>query len=271
MAGYVNSSGTGLDFWLVKTDSFGNALWNKTYGGEHLEVAQSLVQTVDGGYALAGSTYSSGVGYDFYLVRTDAVGNMMWNRTYGGADDEFGYSVVETSDGGYAIAGYTDGPSGDDFWLVKIDSAGIVLWSKTYGGTTGTLALSVVQTVDGGYAMAGCTQSYGAVSADSLLVKTDTECGLTQTGLTASTINVYRGRTDPDWNYVRVRIWTIREPSWIYGDINMDGIVDVKDLYIIGRNYGKTFSLLSLTGIIAVAGVRTVKKRKQSKQSSCIS
>ena len=66
-------------------------------------------------------------------------------------------------------------------------------------------------------------------------------------------------------------MWLIKEPSWIYGDINMDGVVDAKDLYIVGRNYGKTFSLLSLTGIIAVAGIRIVKKRKQYKQASYIS
>jgi hypothetical protein len=271
MAGYANSSDTSLDFWLVRTDSAGNALWNRTYGGENREIAYSLVQTIDGGFALAGFMNSSSSGYDFYLVKTDAVGNMVWSRTYGGAGDDNGCSVVETSDGGYAIAGFTHGPSGADFWLVRTDSAGVVLWSKTYGGTTGTVALSVVQTRDGGYAMGGSTLSYDTVDADCLLVKTDTECGLTQTGLTANAITVYRGRTDQDWNYVRVRIWLIKEPTWMYGDINMDGIVDSKDLYIIGRNYGKTFSLLSLSGIIAVAGIHTVKKRKQPKQPSYIS
>jgi hypothetical protein len=88
---------------------------------------------------------------------------------------------------------------------------------------------------------------------------------LARTGLTSNPITLYRGQTDLDWNYVRVRIWLIKEPSWIYGNINMDGIVDTQDLYILSRNYGKTFSLLSLSGIKAIAGIHTYKKRKPPK------
>jgi len=123
----------------------------------------------------------------------------------------------------------------------------------------------VVQTSDGGYALACHTVSYGVNNVDFWLVKTDVELGLAWTSLTNSTITLYRGLTDPFWNYVRVRIWTIKEPTWIYGDINMDGVVDATDLYILGRNYGKTLSLLSLSGITAIAGIRIVKKRKQPK------
>jgi hypothetical protein len=150
-------------------------------------------------------------------------------------------------------------------------NGGALAWSKTYGGTGWDEAYSVVQTGDGGYALAGYTDSYGAGGADFWLVKTDVELGLVRTGLTNNTIILYRGRTDLDWNYIRVRMWLIKEPSWIYGDINMDGTVDVKDLYILSRNYGKTFSLLSLSGIIAIAGIHTVKKRKHDKQPSYIS
>jgi len=97
------------------------------------------------------------------------------------------------------------------------------------------------------------------------LVKTDVEMGLALTSLTNNAITLYRGKNDHYWNYVRVRIWLIKEPTWIYGDINMDGVVDAKDLYILSRNYGKTLSLLSLSGIIAIAGIQTIKKRKQTK------
>jgi len=138
--------------------------------------------------------------------------------------------------------------------------------SKTYGGLGADFARSVVQTSDGGYALAGYTDSFGAGGYDFYLVKTDVEMGLARTGLTNNTITLYRGKTDLYWNYVRVRIWLIKEPTWIYGDINMDGVVDVKDLYIVGRNYGKTLSLLSLTGIIGIASIHTIKKRKQPKQ-----
>jgi hypothetical protein len=276
LAGSTKSYGAGdTDFWLVRTDSAGNMLWSKTYGGTVDDVAYSLIQTSDGGYALAGSTKSYGAGnYDFWLVRTDSSGNMLWSKTYGGTSEDFAYSMIQTSDGGYALTGYTKSygvgtPSYSNIWLIKTDRFGNAQWSKTYEGSNNDFAYSIIQTSDGGYALAGQTYSYGSGGSDVWLIKTDTEsgssAGLSMTELTNSTITLYHGSADPYWNYVRVRIWLIKEPTWIYGDINMDGIVDAKDLYIIGRNYGKTFSLLSLTGIVAVAGIRTVKKRKQAK------
>jgi hypothetical protein len=272
--GYALAGYTGSDFWLVKTDSAGNMLWSKTYGGTSFDVAYSLVQTGDGGYALAGITNSYGAGsFDFWLVKTDSAGNMLWSKTYGGTSYEDAYSLVQTGDGGYALAGYTNsyGAGSGDVWLVKTDGAGNTQWSRTYGGTGNDYALSLVQTGDGGCALACFTASYGAGAVDFWLVKTDVEVGLAMMQLTQNSIILYRGTTDPYWNYVRVRIWLIKEPTWIYGDINMDGAVDAKDLYIIGRNYGKSLSLLSLGGIIGIAGIRTVKKRKQSKQPSYIS
>ena len=142
---------------------------------------------------------------------------------------------------------------------------GTLAWSRTYGGTNNEQAQSVVQTGDGGYALAGSIKSFGAGDWDFWLVKTDTEIGLALTALTNNTITLCRGRTDLDWNYVRVRIWTIQEPTWQYGDLDMDGDVDAHDLWILSQNYGKTFSLLSLTGIIAIAGIHTYKTRKKPK------
>jgi hypothetical protein len=98
---------------------------------------------------------------------------MLWSKTYGGTDDDIGYSVVQTSDGGYAIAGYTVGASPGDAYLVKTDESGTMLWSKTYGGTGNDIGYSVVQTSDGGYAIAGSTNSFGADGYDVYLVKTD--------------------------------------------------------------------------------------------------
>jgi hypothetical protein len=177
VAGSTISFGAGLsDVWLIKTDSDGNMLWNKTYGDVYNDCAFSLVATSDGGYALAGFTYFFAAGgYDFYLVRTDSDGNMLWNQTYGGPDIDMGYSLVGTSDGGFAIAGETDsfGAGLSDFWLVRTDSDGNMLWNKTYGGTENDRGWSVVLTNDGGYAIAGSTESFGAGKEDVWLVKTD--------------------------------------------------------------------------------------------------
>ncbi len=124
LGGWTDSFGAGgYDFWLVKTDSSGNVLWNQTYGGGNNDRAESVVQTGDGGYAMVGRTSSFGVGIDdFWLVKTDSSGNVLWNQTYGGAGIDWAQSVVQTGDGGYALGGWTDsfGAGGYDFWLVKM-------------------------------------------------------------------------------------------------------------------------------------------------------
>ncbi|MGD0496125.1 MAG: hypothetical protein ABSB28_08805 [Candidatus Bathyarchaeia archaeon] len=176
LAGYTNSSGAGGDdFWLVKTNSSGSMVWNQTYGGTGDEQASSVIQTSDGGYALAGYTTSFGAGdYDFWLVRTDSSGNMLWNRTYGSAGDDEAECVIQTGDG-YALAGLTNstGAGGLDFWLVKTDSNGTPQWNRTYGGAGDEAANALLQTSDTGYALAGWTTSYGAGGYDFWLVKTD--------------------------------------------------------------------------------------------------
>jgi hypothetical protein len=130
MAGSTTAFGAGgSDFWLIKTDSFGNMMWNKTYGGADSDSALDLVQTSEGGYALAGFTNSFGVGEtDFWLVKTDSSGNMQWNQIYGGQSYETAWAIVQTGDGGYALAGSTSsfGAGGHDFWLIKTDEYGVI-------------------------------------------------------------------------------------------------------------------------------------------------
>jgi hypothetical protein len=156
IGGYTSSSGAGYtDFWLAKTDASGNMQWNRTYGGALMDDAYSLVATSDGGYALAGETWSFGAGEnDFWLVKTDAMGNMEWNRTYGGTGDDVAYSLVATSDGGYAIAGEQLSFGSSGAWLVKTDSSGNMQWNITYGGEVDSFT-SVVKTSDGGCALTG--------------------------------------------------------------------------------------------------------------------
>jgi hypothetical protein len=179
LAGMTESFGHGSDrddFWLVKTDSSGNMEWNQTYGGTKNEYGFCLAQTSDGGYAMAGSTYSFGAGnHDSWLVKTDAFGNMEWNQTYGGTDADGATSLIQTADGGYVLAGSTRsfGAGEDDFWLIKTDEVGKMQWNRTYGGTGSDIAISLIETSDGGYALVGYTESFGAGSDDFWFVKTD--------------------------------------------------------------------------------------------------
>jgi hypothetical protein len=177
LVGMTGSYGVGDgDFWLVKTDANGTGLWNQTYGGVFTDIAYCVIQTSDGGYALAGYTESFGAGGDdFWLVKTDATGNLDWNQTYGGGGSDIAYSVIQTGDGGYALAGYTEsyGAGGADFGLVKTSADGSELWSHTFGGPKDDVAYCVIQTSGGGYALAGYTESFGAGVANMWLVKTD--------------------------------------------------------------------------------------------------
>ena len=172
IAGYTNSFGVGsYDVYLVKTNAAGSMLWSRTYGGTGSDIGQSVVQTTDGGYAIAGYTSSFGAGgYDVYLVKTDAEGTMQWNQTWGGVNSDYALSVVQTSDGGYAIAGYSNLVGNYDVYLVKTDAAGTLQWNQTYGGTDHEYGRSVVQTTDGGYIIAGYTS---AGNNDVYLIKTD--------------------------------------------------------------------------------------------------
>jgi hypothetical protein len=173
--GETASYGAGYsDFWLVKTDSNGITQWNRTYGGENYDDAFALIQTPDSGYALAGGTDSYGAGgIDSWLVKTDSNGITQWIRTYGGAERDAAHALLQTTDGGYALAGWTEsyGAGSADCWLVKTDSNGRSQWNQTYGGKDYDYAFALIQTTDENYVLAGATTSYGARGYDSWLVK----------------------------------------------------------------------------------------------------
>jgi len=175
VAAWTFSFGAGSsDFYLLKTDANGDTLWTRTYGGSDGEEASSVAQTADGGFIIAGGTGSFGAGrMDVYLVRTDADGDTLWTRAYGGSASEFGLSVQQTTDGGYIVGGYTEsfGAGSSDCYLLKTDANGDTVWTRTYGGSADEYAESVQQTTDGGYVIAGWTFDLG--DYDVYLIKTD--------------------------------------------------------------------------------------------------
>src|SRR3972149_78207 len=177
ITGTITSFGAGgQDVYLIKTDAGGNSLWTKTFGGITYDVGNSVRQTTDGGYIIAGTTYSFGVGNaDVYLIKTDANGNTLWTKTFGRTNSDLGYSVQQTTDGGYVIAGLTDsfGAGLYDVYLIKTNGSGDTLWTKTFAGRHIDEGYSVQQTTDGGFVITGYTGSFGAGNADVYLIKTD--------------------------------------------------------------------------------------------------
>jgi len=177
MAGYTESFGEGKeDVYLIKTDSAGDTIWSRTFGGDKEDFGLSVQQIKDGGYIISGATQSLETGsYDVYLIKTDIIGDTTWTKTYGGDNYDCGYSVQQTSDGGYIIAGWTGsyGSGLEDVYLIKTDSAGDTIWSRTFGGDRYDYGYSVKCTSDGGYIIAGQTQSFGEGGFDVYLIKTD--------------------------------------------------------------------------------------------------
>jgi len=175
--GYTNSFGAGADdVYLIKTNSVGDTLWTRTYGGSGTESGYSVRQTTDGGYIIAGRTNSFGLlSYDFYLVKTDANGDTLWTRHYGGNATDTASKVRQTSDGGYVVLGYTQsyGAGGQDIWLVKTNSTGDTLWTHTYGELSTQSGSSVEQTTDGGYIINGRTNYATHGNYDYYVVKTN--------------------------------------------------------------------------------------------------
>ncbi|HWQ66383.1 MAG TPA: hypothetical protein VN372_05890 [Methanospirillum sp.] len=192
-ANITNAHGNG-DLWAVRLDGDGNLIWESAYGGNESDYGLSVKSTADGGSVIVGTTgsYSGDVtGYhgngDLWVLRLDPSGNSVWQKALGGNQTDEGGDILQTSDGGYTLVGYTLSDDGDatghhgggDLWMIRLDPGGNLLWQKTLGGSRRESGGSIIQTSDGGYAITGnsyssdgdATTNHG--SSDVWVVKTD--------------------------------------------------------------------------------------------------
>jgi len=184
IAGYRISDEDGVrNIFMVRTDASGNELWNRTYMASEMGYAMSVAVLPDDSLVLAGVTYTYTGIAKARLIKTDANGNEIWNKTYGGPEKDEAHYVIPSGDGGFAIAGYTQSfgnQNGDffvngtgDMWLLKVDEQGNEQWNMTYGGDGVDEAYYVAQSADGGYLIGGTTRSFSNGSDRAYLVKTD--------------------------------------------------------------------------------------------------
>jgi hypothetical protein len=161
------------DLWLIKTNPAGILEWDRTFGGLGREMGFFVQQTRDGGYIITGGKKSFWIGdYHVWVIKTDPSGILEWDKTFAGSGEDLGFSVQQTKDDGYIIAGYTSTPDGRKAWLIKLDPAGNKEWDRALGKKDSE-ASSIQQTEDGGYIITGYTSSYGAGKEDVWLIKAD--------------------------------------------------------------------------------------------------
>jgi len=180
--GYAIAGSTGLKLWgevncwVIKLDAKGNMEWDNDFGGTGWDEIFSIVQTKDGSFVTTGCVWSKGTGRgDIYIAKLNKNGDLVWDKTFGGSEDDEAHSIIQTEDGGYVVTGFTvSEDTGDrDIWVIKLDKDGNKVWDKTIGGASEDWANSIVQTEDEGYMVAGWTKSIGAGKTDVWIVKLD--------------------------------------------------------------------------------------------------
>lgn len=169
--GDVSGNHGEADYWILNINSSGDLIWQKCYGGNADDQAQSITSTIDGGFVIVGHSSSNngdvfgnhGLG-DYWAIKIDGDGILQWQNTYGGSNYDDAFSVVNTNDSSYIILGYTQSIDGDiigfhggisDYWVVKIDSNGVLIWQKCFGGSFSEEGFSINKSIDNTYILAG--------------------------------------------------------------------------------------------------------------------
>ncbi len=172
---HTNSLSSSYDYWVLKINKTGDIIWEKCYGGSDDEVLNSIKLTSDSGFILNGSSRSKNGNVtknegeqDYWIVKLNSIGEIEWQKSFGGKDMDLGTDAIQTSTGDYIVTGYAgSGNSGDitdskgngDAWVIKLNSSGNLIWKKSFGGSGGDFLYTVIETIDGGYALAGDTTS----------------------------------------------------------------------------------------------------------------
>lgn len=175
VSGYTESYGSGIrDAYVMRLNSIGDTLWAKAYGGNSIDGSNDFIQTVDGGFLLVGNTFSFGAGgSDVYAVKIDPNGTVQWEYAYGGANNDFGNSVVQTQDSGFVISGSAEsfGSGQRDVYVLKLDSIGNLMWSKVFGGSGNESGKSILELANQDLIVMGNTRSFGKGAEDYYLLR----------------------------------------------------------------------------------------------------
>jgi gliding motility-associated-like protein len=239
-------------FMLVKTDLLGNIKWAKAYLSDKDDVYRDMLITKDNGFLSVGSTNSFGVGgYDFYVLKTDSNGNVLWAKTYGGREDDLAFNIKELSDGNYAVCGESKsfGAGAGDVLIIKISPFGELIWAKTYGGEEAEVYPSFDVLDNDGFIISSQTNSFGK-NGDFFLVKTDVDgnscCSQEIYEVIENTVavnervvelNVYEGSEFPTWNV------TITNPDVNNTLVCIDSLEIVGDTLLCGNTQGIQYTI----------------------------
>lgn len=173
--GDVSTHFSTTDYWVLRLDSIGDILWEVSLGGSMIDKAYSALEDTDGNFVVVGESRSGGTGLvstalgliDFWVVKVDASGNMLWEKSFGGSGHDFGHDIVECADGGYMLVGttmstdqfVTNSISSQDIWLCKISPSGIYVWDRSLGGSLGDIGYSICMVEQNRFVIAGSSWS----------------------------------------------------------------------------------------------------------------
>lgn len=189
-ANLPNYHGSG-DVLIVKTDSQGNIIWQKCFGGSNWDYSASIIETSDGNFLIGASTKSSnndvttnhGGFFDFWVFKVNSTGSILWQKTFGGSNGEQITQIIQTTDGNYLACGFSDSTNGDltsnngggDFWLIKISISGNLIWQLSFGVGSNERASTIIQTNDSGYLLSGLNENGGIINSDIWVIKLSNE------------------------------------------------------------------------------------------------